>query len=115
MAGGPEKPQNSALTVFAVFSNSIRADDWCTAYCDNGNLGSLSETGLHLSLLEMKKIADKVDNNDKQKEGSDKVSTEYGKLCWAYYYDKICYCNRSDLSTHIDSPYEPHPLQFRVY
>ena len=38
----------------------------------------------YLSLLEMEKIADQVDNNDKQKEGSDKVSTEYGKLCRPY-------------------------------
>ena len=80
------KHETSKLSAycFRLFSNSIHADDWCTANCDNGNLGSLSETGLHLSLLEMEKVADQVDNNDKQKEGSDKVSTEYGKLCWAY-------------------------------
>ena len=76
--------ETQRLYCFCRFSNSVSADDWCTANCDNGNLGSLSETSLHLSLLEMEKIADQVDNNDKQKEGSDKVSTEYGKLRQPY-------------------------------
>ena len=38
----------------------------------------------YLSLLEMEKIADQVDDKDQQTEGSDKVSTEYKKLCRPY-------------------------------